>query len=150
MKRTRRPIVDLDAIMHEIRERQERERSVEQAESLRSPLTEARLLAAIIAEPCVLELCEDVELDDFTDFRYRAAFKSIRDLQASGCRPDLLAIVDDIAMDDLAYDKHVGETVDVVFLASLVDEMPPYRRDLMGLEHDRYWLRTLADKRRAL
>ncbi len=115
-----------------------------------SPPTERRLIAAILGDVGVLERCTDVEVEDFTDLRFRAILSSIRELQETDSEISLLAVADDIAMRDARLDKHVANVVDEVFLGCLIlDEVPYYGCESL-LEHDKRWLRTLAERRRAL
>lgn len=70
---------DLAAIEAEVeRKRAERMWVEEYKPQLVDELRENRLLVGMICEPWVLELCEDVQLDDFTEYRHQIAFKLIR------------------------------------------------------------------------
>lgn len=120
---------------------------------------EARLLGAMLCdypfctcEFCpkdnarALALCDDVELDDFTDLRYRAAFVSLRKLQTAGECTHPWSVAEDIALTDALYGKHVGDTVTIEFLTELAICQPKHTRT--GIAHAQRRLRDLANHRR--
>lgn len=120
---------------------------------------EARLLGAMLCNyplcTCAfcpddnaraLALCDDVELDDFTDLRYRAAFVSLRKLQANGESTEPWAVSEEIDLQDVLYGKHVGESVDITFLTELAICHPKHSR--ASLAHAQRRLRELANLRR--
>jgi hypothetical protein len=129
--------------------------------------------ADIGAEPCgfaldvrALERCsqvpwpDGVELDDFTDLRYRAAFRALRNLQWREKLPPAheitCAVAEEIAREDKLLDKHVADTVDLVFLTGLVfDHAADFRSGgqrsgvtCVGLNYLARRLRDLANHRR--
>ncbi len=147
IRRRTRTTVNLTAIAAQIAETRAAQAVIAAARRLRSPLTEARLLAAMICDPGVLKFAADVELEDFSDYRYQAAFTSLRSLEADGAPIGVLEIADDIAMADLVHEKRVSETVSVLFLGELICDQTPYHSNYGLLAHDKRWLRTLADRR---
>lgn len=125
---------------------------------------ERRLLAAMLCDDGIggymdpehrenaLALCDDVELDDFSDFRLRAAFTAIRALQA---RDEFIpnhertsAVADEIERTDRARGSHVGARVDLVFLTDLV--LDEKQLGAASIEHAKARLRELATFRRLL
>lgn len=127
-----------------------------------APQLEGRLLAAILCEREVLELCSDVEVDDFGDLRHRAVFASLRNVLArSDVRPwspaaVLDAVADELELADARDGKHLSDSVDDMFLAELVCRHlheaygPPGSPIAEWVLHDAAQLRQLANRRRAL
>lgn len=112
------------------------------------PNTEARMLAACIVQPDVLEAMADLEAEDFALPQHRAAFMAIRHLQATGESVTVLAVADAIEMRDLERGLHVADTVNVGWLGCLICDTTNYTQRIL-LERDATWLRTLANRRRA-
>lgn len=112
-------------------------------------LAESRLIAAMLAEPDVLEQACVVELDDLADFRHQAVLVAIRELQQHGGEISLLNVADAIAMRDVEHDSHIADTVHPAFLGCLLLDLPKYpSAGLVGV--DIGWLRKLACRRRKL
>lgn len=108
---------------------------------LRDEFTERRLFGAIAWEAGALELCADVETDDFSDLHLKFAFVAIRNLQARGEFIDLESITREL--------ERTGYVqVDVYRIADTAYE-PPYNFESL-LRHDAWWLRRLARRRGSL
>lgn len=90
------------------------------------PELEARVLAAAISEPQMLDAMRDLELMDFGDYHARAAFDAIRNLQAQGEAIHIQAIVEYIGQRDLERETFVSEKVDATFLTHVVSTTAPY------------------------
>jgi replicative DNA helicase len=100
--------------------------------------TERRLFGAILAEPGVLEQCQAVETDDFSDLHLKFAFAAIRNLQARGEAVGWVAVEADL-------ERQGYVQVDAFRLAETLFE-PAYRDE--GLVRiDARWLRRLANRR---
>jgi replicative DNA helicase len=110
---------------------------------------ERRVLAELIANPAAVALADDLEIDDFTNFRHRVAFEALRNLQAAGCAIDILDLADSIAMQDLALGTHAAENVSVGFLGELVQNAERYQADLLEVvfSADLRLLRTIRKDR---
>lgn len=109
--------------------------------------SEGRLLAAMLVEPAVLRAAGDVELDDFTDLRFRAALAAIRHLQSRWMLVDLFEVDAQLHRVDEDRDSNVAEQAGLAFLAMLLCSTPPYNHAVLW-EHDMCWLRELANRRR--
>jgi hypothetical protein len=150
---------DVDAAMRHHEKRQEDARAGAAFESMVDLALERRALAAMMCDDAIggfdhdadhresaLVLCDGVELDDFADYRHRAAFAALRNLEARGLPSMPWDIVDEISRTDKRNESHVGETVDLAFLASVIIASP--RGSLAGLTYARMRLRELAQHRR--
>lgn len=111
--------------------------------------TERRLLAAMIADQGVMECCDKVDLDDFTDPRHVAILTAIREVQVNGSPVDVASVGDQIFARDLEYDKHVYDSAGHWFLGVMMLEQPQYPSGML-LFHDILWLRSLAKRRAGL
>lgn len=111
--------------------------------------TEARLLVAMICDAGVLELCSDVEVEDFGDLRHRAVMTSIRALQVDGEQVSLLSIVDEVEWRDEQHDSNLRGYVSVVYLGNLVLDHGPFP-SMALVDLAARWLRKLAKRRSSL
>lgn len=132
---------------------------------------ERRVIAAFLADDvilrCGLSCCEGpdtvrawcssesletskLELEDFTDLRYRAIFVAIRALQARNAEGDPLDVIYTVAAEIRRRDgeagKHVADTVDEVFLMRLVQDEKRFNGH--ALAYALRCLRELANVRR--
>ena len=94
---------------------------------------EQRVLAAVLAEPDKLALANDLEVGDFVDYRHRAAFEAMRNLQADGWDVEICAVADAIAIADLDRGRCVADHVSLVWLTKLVNAAPKYE-DQFGID----------------
>lgn len=116
---------------------------------------EARVLAGMIAEPDVLELCDDVESQDFVDMRHVVVFNAIRDVQNQNTTVNVDLVLEAIqsrAIEQCAFG--ILEHVNAEFLLELITKAPPgglrtIRRDTAQLRRDREFREKLylANKR---
>lgn len=182
MKPRRRP--DLDAIDEQVareraaaqrpavvagetRERRERQvRELEHAIDFPcSPTLEGRLLAAMVCDPAVLALCEDVDSEYFHKLWHLEVFMTLRALQAAGAFQvgevftvyDAIAAVGDyLEARDAFLEKNVRSSVDDAFLAELLarhmhETYGPFGAPIAAwVLHDVAQLRELARARREL
>lgn len=132
---------------HAIRDHEERRSKRAAAPALVDLSLEAQLVAAIMCDVGVLERCDGVELDDFTDYRYRAIFVAIRTLQTRGEATGPLEVADEIARTDIEHDRNVGGTVDDFFIAELVHTTAQFWGCEYELAGAKRHLRTLAKRR---
>lgn len=150
---------DVEAAMRDHARRREAEEADGAVRDLVDIALERRVLAAMMCDDAIggfdhdadhresaLVLCDSVELDDFTDYRHRAAFAALRNLEARGLPSMPWDIVDEIARTDQQDEKHVGDSVDLAFLASVIVASP--RGSLAGITYARARLRELASLRR--
>jgi hypothetical protein len=119
------------------------------------PITERRLMASIIAEPGMLDLCEELEHGDFSDLRLSHVLAAIRRLRACQADIGIDEIHHEIVLDDMSRDKlDAGKLADKIGFWFLVDlvirDYAPYRGHTVLIDHDLWWLRELADRRRNL
>lgn len=112
--------------------------------------TERRLLAALIAEPAVLAASDDVESQDFSDPRHRAVLAAIRQLVADNADVDADEIHGVIRLWDLERGTHLVDSAGEKFLVELLLSTAPYRGFEILVDHDVWWLRELANRRRSL
>ena len=111
--------------------------------------TEQRLVASMLWEEGILDGCPAVDLDDFTDARMATVFAAIRNLQADGVQVEVCTIEAHLADCDARLGRHALESLDRDFWINLFDRFfAPYNRAIL-LEHDKAWLRKLADRRGA-
>lgn len=110
---------------------------------LSSPEHEARLFGALVCEPGVLELCEDLETDDFADLHLRFAFLALRNLQARGARIGAETIESELLR--LGYENVVA---DIGRVWATFDLHGYHSRALV--RDDVRWLKKLARRRAAL
>ncbi len=102
---------DVAKIAADVEKRRRERELVEVVPVLVDLVREGRLLAAILCDGGILEECEDVEVDDFSDVRARAAFTFVRKLQyANGSvtfrdwlYADMSAISPDAALATVSY-----------------------------------------------
>lgn len=111
--------------------------------------SERRLLAAMIRDEGVMECCDKVDLDDFTDPRHVAILTAIREVQINGIEVDVATVGDQIFARDLERDKHVYDSAGHWFLGIMMLEQPQYPSGAL-LYVDIFWLRKLAKRRAAL
>jgi hypothetical protein len=119
------------------------------------PITERRLMASIIAEPGVLEQCDDLEIGDFSDLRFGHVLAAIRRLQACSADIGIDEIDHEIQLEDMSRDKlgagKLAASIGFWFLADLmIRDFAPYRGHDVLIDHDLWWLRELAERRRNL
>ena len=134
--------VDIDALAAAIEDR--RRRRWELGIGRRCAATEARVLAAMLVEPFVLERCDDVETEDFADPRHQLLFMALRAVQAD---QHLFFGLDDV-MSWLERNQYLGVTW--FDLGDLIAGTSNYgSHDTVQLARDMEWLRTLAIRRRA-
>lgn len=151
---TRRRVLDLLAIREAVAKDKAARAVIAAAEAMRDLRTEARILAAMIADGGrfdrgVLALTESFETLDFFDYRHQAAFGSMRDLHASGHAATVCDIADDIAMSDLTHGKNISEFVHPAFLGSLLLTAMPYFGDEEAITEDVARLRALSQQRQS-
>lgn len=104
---------DIAALAEEV-ERERQQRAIEAYKPLLvDPLRESRLLVNLIVNHDVLALCEDLEVDDFTDFRHIEIFRVVRRLQYQEGDPSFHDVLD--ALDERCF----AYLVDVFFKRSL-------------------------------
>ena len=127
-----------------------------------APLLEGRLLAAMLCEREVLELCADVEADDFTALKHGIVFRALRNLQARGewraadCAESLAALGAELARTDARDEKHERDSVDDLYITELLARHlwetygPPHAPIAAWVGHDARQLRLLAERRRSL
>lgn len=150
---------DVDAAMLEHERKRETDRADGVVRGLVDLELERRVLAAMICDDAIggfdhdaehreraLVLCDGVEVDDFTDFRHRAAFTALRNLEARELPSMPWDIVDEIGRTDRAYERHVGESVHLGFLATIIVESR--KVSLAAITYACSELRRLAQIRR--
>lgn len=111
-------------------------------------LTERRILAALIAEPEVLDAADELETEDFSDPRHQTVLAGIRQLRSDGADVDAGEIHDRIRLWDLEHGKHIAESAGIWFLTQLLLDTAPYRSQTILVDHDLWWLRELSVRRR--
>lgn len=116
---------------------------------LASPLTEQRLIIAMLCEPGVLAWCDSVDLDCFMDFRWQRVLTAIRELQQTNTEVDVLSVADAIAMRDKQREENVQDTLGLRHLAEWFFDYAPYNHESL-VACDVAWLHRLAQRRAAL
>ena len=111
--------------------------------------SERRLLAAMIADDGVLDCCDRIDLDDFTDPRHVAVLTGIREVQENGLEVNVENVGDQIFARDLQNDKHVYASAGHWFLGTMMLEQPQYPNGPL-IYVDIFWLKKLAKRRAAL
>jgi replicative DNA helicase len=111
--------------------------------------TEARVLVACIEEPHVLEQLDELEVDDFFDYRNQSAFTELRNLQALKEPISVIAIDKRLRANDSVREQIVADKAGVVYLANLLATTRPYDQDLEAARVDAKCLRLLRDERAA-
>ena len=111
---------------------------------------EARVLAGMIAEPDILEFCDDVETDDFVDMRHVALFEAIRNAQHRYGVVTIEGIIEAIQERSLAWGSALADHVDEKFIQELIAKAPPggrrtIRRDIERLRKDREFRRQIYE-----
>lgn len=111
-------------------------------------------MASLIAEPSVLAAADDVECGDFSDPRLGHVLAAVRRLQACGADIGIDEIDHEIQLADMSRDRigagKLQASVGFWFLVDLlVKDFCPYGADVLS-HHDMWWLRELAERRRAL
>lgn len=149
-RRNTAPRFDVERALAEHAEKQRREFTDPELEGVRSPVTELRVIAAVVADDDVRARCDDLEVEDFTDLRCREVLTAIRALQHRDEPVTLCSVADEIIDRDEARAEHVHLTVNAVWLGGLVVEQVPYYGEVELLGHDLSWLRMLAKRRQAL
>lgn len=151
-------LVDLERIMDAERADEERKlravadvwRPGRRDEYLYSEPTERSVIVAMLMGGEWLAACDAVELGDFADFRYRAIFRVIRNLQEARCDVDACIVADTIENDDRRNETHIADTVHMAFLCELLCTAPRRQSPTSALSQmDRDFLRELADRRRS-
>lgn len=98
---------------------------------------------------------DEVELDDFTDYRHRAILQALRNLQHRGVTGEWrgfenawIALIDEeiIRCDRSHADRHLHEKVNAAFMAELVLRQPSMT--CVGIDTAKRRLRELANLRR--
>lgn len=120
-------------------------------------LIEARLLAACIEEPHVLEVLVDLEIDDFSDGLNRVTFEVIRNLQEQQVlavrrnqQPEQIAIaaIDEaLAERDAVRDGQMRELAGGKRIAKLILDTQPYGDDVELARTHAQHLRALREDR---
>lgn len=117
-------------------------------------VTERRILAALIVEPAVLRLADDLECGDFSDARFAHVLAAIRRLQATSADVGIDEIDHELQLEDMVRDRMgagaIAPLAGFWFLANLLLEFAPYGSETALVEHDLAWLRELSTRRRAL
>lgn len=113
-------------------------------------ITERRILAGMMTEPAVFALCDDIETQDFTDFRHWVVLGAIRQLASEGADVGPVEVDDLLRQRDRSGSGAVAESCGIWFLAALVINMEPYRGERVLIEHDAWWLKALTRRRLAL
>lgn len=123
---------------------------------------EERVLVAMICDPAVLSLCDDVETGDFATPRLMTVFTALRCLQADGTwaagtvYEAIYWLGDHLAREDAAKGTRKREIIDDIYLGQLIcDHMyetygPFGSPDAEWVRHDVDRLRRLADRRREI
>lgn len=114
--------------------------------------TEKQVIVAWVAEPRLFRFFDDVELDDFTDFRCRAVVVAIRSLPNHAEDVHFEAIVQALERRDRERETHVAEKI-FWWLADAIcdgESAPAYERHSWILQTHLAWLRELNHRRRRL
>lgn len=144
--------VDLNSLAARIEARRRKRR--EMGIGLWCGLTEARVLSAMLVEHGILERCDAVESDDFADLKYRIIFDALRITQARGEHTaasdgDWGPVDLDAIMRDLERREYRAITwFDLGDLIASTTNYGPH--DTVQLQRDLTWLRTLANRRKAI
>lgn len=112
-------------------------------------LTERRLLVALLTEPAVLAAADELETQDFTDYRHWVIFTAIRTLQSESADVSILDVDDVLAIRDATYGSFLRGRCGAAFMGELVCEFPPYNDQILW-EHDMKWLKDCRRRREAL
>lgn len=131
------------------------DRASTNAQTFCSPVVEGRVLVAAIIEPAVLELCGDLEVDDFSDLRHRTLFAAARNLQAIGWPVSTENVVRWLQRDDERNGQRKAEKCEPHLLALVLEHAwntygEPKQPVRAWVEHDLRKLRALAHERRKL
>lgn len=113
-------------------------------------ITERQLLAGMLCEAHVLAVCDDVETDDFTDYRHWVVLAAIRQLQGESADVDPFEVDEVITQRDRTADKHIAQQAGAQFLSRLIAVTFTYGNAMTIVENDIRWLRVLAGRRRIL
>lgn len=108
---------------------------------------EARLLVACFEEPEILAQLDELEIDDFADFRNQAAFTELRSLQALKQPINGPAIDARLCRWDAMKGSQVAEKAGIVYLSGLMVVTAPYHADVDAARADAKLLRLLRDQR---
>lgn len=136
-------------------------------QTLTDPITEHRVMAALIAEPDVLGSASELQESDFSDLRCQYVLRAIRSLQACEADVGLDEVDREIQLQDLdratsggavpnadgGWTLGAGQVSDKAgfwFIAELLAGCAPYRGQTILVDHDLWWLRELADRRASL
>ena len=130
-------------------------------------VTERRVMAAMITEPDVLAIASDVEESDFSDLRCQYVLRAIRSLQSCEADIGLDEIDHEIQLQDMERARgggavasagggwtlgagRVADKAGFWFIAELLVGCAPYRGMAILVDHDLWWLRELATRRREI
>ncbi len=138
--------VDIAAEIRAHMAREEAKRSDANIRALLDADAELRLVTACICDRGVLEQCDDVEVEDFADFRARALFTAIRSLQLREEQVDPLSVGDEIKRTDRNLGKRVAEQVSDFYIAELVLTQRKHSENSLAYAKQR--LREMANARR--
>lgn len=116
---------------------------------LQDLLTERRFLVALLTEPSVLAAADDLETQDFTDYRHWIVFAAIRQLQSESADVCVEEVDEVLAIRDRTYGSFLREKAGAVFLGELVCECPMYNHAVLW-EHDMTWLKACRRRREIL
>ena len=143
--------VDLDAIEAGIKSRRQQRQAM--GIGLWCSATESRLLGAMLAEPGVLERCNDVDADDFWIINHRLIFGALRNVQSLGRHTPItgsnwtVADCDAIMRDLTRCGYHAVTWLEIGDLMASTANYGPH--DTVQFTRDVAWLRTLATRRKA-
>lgn len=112
--------------------------------------TERRIIAAMLTEPHVLAMCDDIETADFNDFRLWILLDAIRTLQSDAKTIGIFEVERLLEKRDVLSGQRIADKVDITFLALLITDYPPYNGAIMLVRYDVSWLRELTSRRRQL
>ena len=102
------------------------------------PSAEVAVVGAMMLDPTVLDRCDALRPEDFSDKRLGRVWAVAHRLRANGVRPDLLSLPSAI--------EAAGETPDIGFLVALGEA----KGTAVNVEHFAELVRLDADRRRAM
>jgi hypothetical protein len=113
-----------------------------------APAIEARLLALLLVDVDARAVARNLDVDDFCDFRNRAIFTAVRELEATQAEIGPVEVLDAIAMLDLESGRCQREHVTSVYVGALFDRLQTYPRDeaacMEAVRADMRQLRSIA------
>lgn len=135
-------------------------------------ITERRVLAAIITEPDVRAAANELDETAFSDPRAQHVLRAVRTLQACESDIGLDELDHELKLADMArhefggavpnqargwadhgWTMGAGQVADKAgfwFIAELLIGTAPYRGATLLVDHDLWWLRELAERRRQI